>query len=66
LKMFKDIHASGHASRQDLIQMLDLVKPAFAIPAHGEQGMMDAYKQLAEEKGIKIKQIVTGQTATFE
>ncbi|MDV3205187.1 MAG: ribonuclease J [Weeping tea tree witches'-broom phytoplasma] len=47
-----DTHASGHASQNDLKLMLNLVKPKYFIPVHGEYVMLMAHKKLAIECGL--------------
>ncbi len=51
LQLFKDIHVSGHASREDLRVLLTLLRPKYVIPSHGTKDMMDAYTVMAKEMG---------------
>jgi len=53
VRIFKDIHQSGHASREDLRDLINMTMPKHIIPAHGEPIMKDALISLAEEKGYK-------------
>ena len=53
VRIFRDIHASGHASREDLRDLINLVTPKHIIPAHGETEMKEALIDLAIEKGYK-------------
>ena len=46
------VHVSGHGNREDLKLMLQLTKPEFAIPYHGEPRHALAYADLCEEVGI--------------
>lgn len=46
------IHVSGHASQEELKLMLNLVKPKYFIPVHGEYRMLIKHAHLAEEVGI--------------
>lgn len=46
------VHASGHACREDLRQMLKAVRPTYFIPIHGEYRMLFKHIQLAREVGI--------------
>ncbi|MDS1029057.1 ribonuclease J [Bacillota bacterium LX-D] len=46
------IHVSGHASQEDLKLMLNLIKPKFFIPVHGEHRMLVKHARLAQEVGI--------------
>ena len=53
VRIFKDIHQSGHAAREDLRDLINLVKPQHIIPAHGEIRMTSALADLAVEMGYK-------------
>ncbi len=46
------LHASGHATQQELQLMLNLVFPRYLIPIHGEYKMMRTIKNIAQECGI--------------
>ena len=58
VRIFKDIHQSGHAAREDLRDLINLVKPQHIIPAHGELRMTSALADLAVEMGYKKGQNV--------
>ena len=47
-----DIHAGGHAKRDELTQMIQLTKPRFFIPIHGNYFMLKLHAELAEEAGV--------------
>ena len=47
-----DIHSSGHAYKEELKLMLNMVKPKFFIPIHGEYRHLVKHVQLARETGI--------------
>ncbi|MCH8873206.1 ribonuclease J, partial [candidate division KSB1 bacterium] len=53
VRIFKDIHQSGHAAREDLRDFINMVKPRNIIPAHGHKEMKDALAELAVEMGYK-------------
>lgn len=55
------IHVSGHASQEELKIMLNLVKPKYFIPVHGEFRMLMKHAQIAEEVGIPAKNIFLGE-----
>lgn len=55
------IHVSGHASQEELKIMLNLVKPKYFIPVHGEFRMLIKHAQIAEEVGIPSKNIFLGE-----
>jgi ribonuclease J len=46
------VHVSGHASREELKFMLNLVRPEWFVPVHGEYRHMVHHAQLAREVGI--------------
>jgi ribonuclease J len=54
VRIFKDIHVSGHSSREDLRDMINMTKPKNILPTHGEQTMMNAFNTLAQEMGYKL------------
>jgi len=51
------IHVSGHAAQEELKLILNLVKPKFFIPVHGEQKHMRRHAELAQSVGISPKNI---------
>jgi ribonuclease J len=46
-------HVSGHASQEELLLMLNLVRPEFLVPVHGEYRMLNAHKLLAVRTGVE-------------
>jgi len=52
-----DVHASGHASRDELRLVQTLIKPRFLIPHHGEYRMMYQQAELAHELGMAWEDI---------
>lgn len=52
-----DIHASGHARRQELKKMIRIMKPKFFMPIHGQYSMLFNHAELAKECGIPEKNI---------
>jgi len=54
-----DVHTSGHGYQDDLKMMIDLVKPKYFVPVHGEYFMRQAHGFLAHERcGIPEENIV--------
>ena len=53
VRIFKDVHQSGHAAREDLRELISLVKPQHIIPAHGNIDMRSALASLALEMGYR-------------
>ncbi|GBD34211.1 Ribonuclease J1 [bacterium HR34] len=56
-----DIHASGHGRKEELGQMIEIMRPKFFLPIHGQYSMMAAHKELAIEKGIPENNIVVAE-----
>lgn len=46
------VHTSGHANREDLKRMYELLKPAIVLPVHGNKKFIRAHKKFALECGI--------------
>ncbi|MBQ8604078.1 MAG: ribonuclease J [Oscillospiraceae bacterium] len=53
-----DVHVSGHACQEELKLMLNLVKPQYFIPVHGEYKHLKRHAMLAEGAGIPEENIV--------
>jgi len=51
------VHVSGHGSQEDLKLMLNLMKPKYFIPIHGEYRMLRVHAQLAESTGVKPENV---------
>jgi len=47
-----DIHVSGHASKEELKLMINLVKPKYFMPVHGEYRHLKYHSRLALKSGI--------------
>jgi ribonuclease J len=47
------VHVSGHPRRGELEQLYGWVKPAIAIPMHGEGRHLEAHARLAEKLGVE-------------
>jgi len=52
-----EIHVSGHASKEELKLMLNIVKPKFFIPVHGEYRHLVYHAQLAKKVNIPEENI---------
>lgn len=52
------IHASGHACQDELRMMLNLVRPKFFMPVHGEYRHLCRHASLAEGMGMDKENIV--------
>ena len=53
----EQVHVSGHASQEEQKLMLNLVKPRFFIPVHGELRHLHAHARLARQVSIDPQNI---------
>lgn len=53
-----DVHTSGHAQREDLKLMINLVKPKYLVPVHGELYMRQAHVAIGRELGLHEKNTI--------
>jgi ribonuclease J len=49
------IHVSGHGSQEELRMMINLVRPKFFIPVHGDYRHLKRHAELANETGVPEK-----------
>ena len=54
VRIFRDIHSSGHAAREDLRDLINLVKPKHLFPAHGDITKLTPMAELAGEMGYTL------------
>lgn len=62
------VHVSGHASQEEMKFMLNLIKPQYLIPVHGELRHLHQHAALAEEVGIPAERVAVvenGQAIEF-
>jgi ribonuclease J len=55
------VHASGHGYQEELKLMLNLTKPEYVMPVHGDHRRLRLHSQLAEAVGIPPKSIFRGE-----
>ena len=53
-RIFKDIHVSGHGSKEDMRDMIELLKPKYIIPAHSDLRREALLAQLASDMGYEL------------
>jgi ribonuclease J len=56
------VHASGHGYQEEIKLMLNLVKPRFVMPFHGDFRRIQLHGQLAEAVGVAPERIFRGET----
>src|SRR3954447_8806449 len=55
------VHASGHGYAEELKLMLNLVRPRYVMPAHGDYKRLHLHGQLAEAVGVEPDRIFRGE-----
>ena len=55
------IHASGHGWQEEIKLMLNLTKPKYVLPVHGDHKRLRLHAELAEAVGIDSKRIFQGR-----
>jgi ribonuclease J len=55
------VHVSGHASQEELKLMLNLIRPRFFVPIHGEYRQLYNHALLAQETGIPSERILLAE-----
>lgn len=58
------VHVSGHASREELKLLINLVRPKFFIPIHGELRHLTEHSRLAQSLGIPAQNIAVVENGT--
>lgn len=57
--ILSNLHTTGHASQEEQKLMLQLIKPKYFMPIHGEYKMLVQHKETAKETGMKDDHIFT-------
>ena len=63
------VHVSGHASQEEMKLLLNLVRPKFFIPIHGELRHLNQHATIARQVGLaedNVAVVENGQTVEFE
>lgn len=64
-----DVHSGGHAKREELKLMLNIVKPRYIIPIHGNHYMLRQHGEVARNLGMPDSNILiaeNGQVIEFD
>ncbi|PIQ91963.1 MAG: ribonuclease J [Parcubacteria group bacterium CG11_big_fil_rev_8_21_14_0_20_39_14] len=56
-----DIHAGGHAQKEELKKMLEIMRPKFFMPVHGQYSMLASHSEIAGEYGLEEKNIALAE-----
>lgn len=63
-----DVHVSGHGGREDYAKILELTKPQYFVPVHGEYRHLVLHGRLAEQVDMAEENVFVvedGQTVEF-
>ncbi len=55
------IHASGHGWQEEIKLMLNLTKPKYVMPVHGDHQRLRLHSELAEAVGVESESIFRGR-----
>ncbi len=59
-----DVHTGGHGNKEDLREMIRLIKPKFMFPIHGQYSMMVNHGLMAQEEGIPESNVIIADNGT--
>lgn len=54
VRIFSDVHVSGHGAIEDMRELIKLVNPEHVIPSHGNLSLVQPLTVLAEKMGYKM------------
>lgn len=57
-----DIHAGGHAHKEELEQMIKIMNPKFFLPIHGQYSMLVNHANIARNIGLNEKNIAVAES----
>lgn len=58
------VHVSGHGSQEELKLMLNLIRPRYFIPVHGQYRHLVRHAELAQAAGVPAEGIMIGENGT--
>jgi ribonuclease J len=58
VRIFDNVHVSGHGGREDLRDLIKLTNPEHIIPSHGDPKKLNAGAKLAEEMGYQLNKTI--------
>lgn len=59
-----DVHVSGHASQEEMKLMINLVRPTYLIPIHGELRHLKQHAAMAQNMGFAADKIIVIENGT--
>src|SRR3989338_3053974 len=58
VRIFTDLHVSGHAGREDIRDLITMTKPGVVIPAHGPKEFRENTMDLCLEMGYQRRDVL--------
>ena len=58
VRIFKNLHVSGHASREDIRDLITMARPQHVIPGHGYPDMFKGLTELCGDMGYDVSKHV--------
>ncbi len=59
------VHVSGHACQEELKLMINLTRPEYFIPIHGEYRHLVIHARLAEQLGLPRKKVIVAENGNI-
>ena len=54
VRIFDEVHVSGHGGREDIRELIELLNPEHLIPSHGSYQQLLPMRELGKEMGYKM------------
>ena len=64
VEVLKELHVSGHAHSEEHKTLINLLKPEFIVPTHGEPEMLEAQKEFCKSLGYSDDKVII--TSNFD
>jgi len=56
------VHVSGHPARDELARLLDLIRPKYLVPIHGEYRQLKAHLGIGRDAGLSAESVLLAET----
>ena len=63
-EQIEDVHVSGHASQEEMKLLINLVRPKYLVPIHGELRHLKQHAKLARQVGVPAENIAVVENGT--
>jgi ribonuclease J len=55
------VHVSGHANQEDLVELIQRVRPRYLVPIHGEYRMLAQHARLAAQADLPAERVLVAE-----